>query len=55
MLATWQWIVDHKVMMTAALVAALDFAFALAPNLAANGILHQVYLWLKGSSGAPQA
>lgn len=42
------WLVAHSAVMAGALVGVLDLVFALVPSLAANGILHQVYLWLKG-------
>lgn len=41
------WMTAHSAVMAGAIVGVLDLLFALVPALAANGILHQVYLWLK--------
>lgn len=30
-------------------VGILDLVFALSPSLNGNGILHTIYLWIKGS------
>lgn len=42
------WLTAHSAVVAGAVVAVLDLVFALVPGLAANGILHQIYLWLKG-------
>lgn len=47
------WLQANWAMVVAPLVVAvLDLVFALSPSLAANGILHQVYVWLKKSPPA---
>ena len=48
MAAVWAWITGHEVVVVGMLVAVLDFVFAVSPGLASNGILHGLYLWLKG-------
>lgn len=40
------WILSHGVVLAGLGVAVLDLVFALNPSLEANGILHQIYLWL---------
>lgn len=47
-------IVAHEAVLAGLGVAILDLIFALNSNLAANGILHQVFVWLQGMS-APSA
>lgn len=42
------WIMAHIVVMAALAVACMDLLFALVPTWEANGILHFIYLWLKG-------
>jgi hypothetical protein len=37
------------------LVAIIDLVFALSPNLKANGILNQLFLWLGGKNPPPAA
>lgn len=46
-MVVWQWIVAHQGVVAGFVVGALDLIFALVPSLEANGILHQVYLWVK--------
>lgn len=46
------WILAHQIVLAVFIVALLDLAFALAPKLEANGILHQIYLWVKKLSEA---
>lgn len=41
------WIQAHSAVVTGAAVGLLDLAFALAPGLASNGILHAIYTFLK--------
>lgn len=50
-------IVAHQVVVVALVVGLLDFAFAVAPNLESNGVLHALYLWLKslGAKKTPPA
>lgn len=48
-------IVAHEAILAALGVAVLDLVFALNSNLQANGVLHQVYLWLKGLTGTPSS
>lgn len=43
----WAWILEHQVVVVGAVVAMLDLVFALVPRLSGNGILHQLYVWLK--------
>lgn len=45
---------SHAVVLAAAGVAVLDLIFALLPSVQSNGILHWVYVFLKGKS-APSA
>lgn len=40
-------IVHNQAVVAGVVVAFLDLVFAVSKNLQANGILHQVYLWLK--------
>lgn len=42
-----QWVLSHQVVLAVALVGLMDLAMALNPKLDANGMFHQVYLWLK--------
>lgn len=49
------WVVAHQGLVSGVVVAILDLLFALSPSLAANGILHQVYLWISGLSSPPAA
>lgn len=42
------WILAHAVVLTILAVALLDFIFALVPSWESNGIVHFIYLWLKG-------
>lgn len=35
-------------LIVAVLVAVLDLLFAVSPSTESNGLLHSVYLWLKG-------
>lgn len=53
MLNVWNWIVAHQAIVSGAAVALLDLVFALVPSLEGNGVLHSLYLWIKGlaSSG----
>lgn len=57
MQALISWIMVHQAVVAGLVVGILDFVFAVAPNLQANGILHQIYLWVKsiGSSAPPAA
>jgi hypothetical protein len=41
--------------MAGLLVAVIDFIFALAPGLQANGILHAIYGFLKPKAQLPSA
>lgn len=43
-------ILAHAAVLSALLVAIIDFGFAVSPGLASNGLLHGIYVWLKGSS-----
>lgn len=43
-----QFLVLHQGLIAGALVAILDLVMALIPGLASNGILHAVYLFIKG-------
>lgn len=47
-------ILAHQVVFAGLGVAVIDLAIGLNPNLAASGLLHSVYLFLKGRTG-PQA
>lgn len=57
MSALISFIVAHEGVLAGLGVAVLDLVFALNPNVAGNGVLHQVYLWLKklGGSSTPPA
>ena len=56
MQAIIQWVVAHQAVVAGLVVGILDFVFAVSPSLAANGILHQVYLWIASLAGkAPPA
>lgn len=56
MQAVIDFLVAHQVVLASALVALVDLAIAVSPKLAGNGILHQIYLALKGlMSKPPQA
>jgi len=47
------WLQANWVSVVAPLVVAiLDLVFALSPSLAANGLLHQVFLWVGGKPPA---
>jgi hypothetical protein len=50
-------LVAHEAVLASLGVAVLDLLFALNPSLEANGVLHQVYLWIKGlvAPDAPKA
>jgi len=41
-------VLAHKVAMASVGVAVLDFVFALMPSWQSNGVIHWVYLTLKG-------
>lgn len=41
------WILAHQIILASAIVAVIDLAMALNPKLEGNGLLHQVYVWLK--------
>lgn len=47
MAALIAWAQSHIAILAPLGVALLDFIFALLPNLAANGIVHWIYLQLK--------
>jgi hypothetical protein len=47
MQAVIDFVMNHSVVMAAALVGILDFIIALAPGLESNGILHGIYSFLK--------
>lgn len=49
-----QWIVAHQAIVAGLLVAIFDFVMALVPSIEANGIFHQVYLWIKSIAQKPQ-
>ncbi len=49
------WILAHSVLVSGAVVALLDFAFALVPSWDSNGILHWVYLQAKALGGSKPA
>lgn len=52
-MALWTWFQSNWVTVVAPLVVALlDLAFALSPGLAANGVLHQLFLWAGGKPPA---
>jgi hypothetical protein len=38
---------SHQGLVTGVVVAVLDLVFALSPKAAGNGLLHQVYVWIK--------
>lgn len=38
---------DHQAVIISLLVAILDFLIALNPSMEGNGILHQIYVYLK--------
>lgn len=42
------WLMSHAAIVAGAIVAVLDLIFALVPSWESNGILHAIYLWLKG-------
>ena len=46
------WVLAHQVVCSALGAALLDFAFAMAPGIEANGIVHAIYLFLKGKKDA---
>lgn len=41
------WIIAHQAIVAGLVVAILDFGFAISPGLAANGLIHGIYNWLK--------
>ena len=41
------WLLAHQALLAGAIVGVLDLIFALVPGLEGNGLLHQLYLWLK--------
>lgn len=43
----WDFIVAHQAVFSGLAVALLDLVFALSPSAAGNGLLHQLYVWLK--------
>lgn len=49
--ALWSFVLAHSVVLASLGVAILDFAIALFPGLDGNGLLHQLYLWLKSLAG----
>lgn len=46
------WLQAHSALISGLAVALIDFAWGLAPNLKANGVLHAVYLFLGGKDSA---
>lgn len=38
----------HLAVFAALAVAVLDLVFALIPGIESNGIVHMIYLWIKG-------
>lgn len=49
----WAFIQAHSVVLLAFGVAVIDFVWALAPSLKANGLLHALYLLLGGKETPP--
>lgn len=45
-------LIHYQTALGVAGIGILDFAFALNKNLEANGILHAIYLFLKGQSSS---
>jgi hypothetical protein len=45
------WITAHSGIVCGLVIAILDFVFAISPSLAANGILHQLFIWAGGTAG----
>ncbi len=48
-------IMAHSVVMAGALVAILDFLFAIIPSIKGNGILDSIYKFLKNLVSKPQS
>lgn len=55
MAAVIAWLSAHSAVLAGAVVAVLDLVFALSPSLAANGILHWIYLQLQALLGNGKA
>ncbi len=50
------WFLAHRVVLGGAVVAFIDFVWAVAPNLKSSGIIHAVYDFIKNRvSPAPAA
>lgn len=49
-----KFVVEHEAALASLGVAVLDLLFAVSPSLEGNGILHQVYLWIKAIVSKPQ-
>lgn len=53
--AAVEFVLAHQAVFVGLAVALLDFVFAIVPSVASNGLVHWLYLQLKGKAELPPA